>query len=125
MTQTPRYRQIADHLRARIASLEFGPVGSVIPPIAELQEQYGCMNNNNMIRHAQSVLIAEGLIEPRQGQGTFIIAMPPSQDDGAALTEAAEELKAALGNAQTALAKFLSRLALAVSRGLVRAATIQ
>jgi DNA-binding GntR family transcriptional regulator len=106
--------------------MEFGPVGSMIPPILELVDQYDCGNNNTMIRHAQSVLIDEGLIEPRQGLGTFIIALPPSQDDKqAALAEAAEELRVALGGAQAALTKLLSQLALSVGRGIVRAATIQ
>jgi DNA-binding GntR family transcriptional regulator len=124
MTPAPRYRQIADDLRRRLAGGEFGPVGSRIPPIIELQKEYDCENNLNMIRHAQSVLIDEGLIEPRQGQGTFIIALPPRQDNGAALAEAAEELKAALGNAQTALARFLARLAPASGPGLILTATI-
>ena len=106
--------------------MEFGPVGSMIPSILELVDQYDCGFNNNMIRHAQSVLINEGLIEPRRGQGTFIIALPPGQDDKqAALAEAAEELRVALGSAQAALTKLLSQLALSVGRGLVRAATIQ
>lgn len=109
MTSQPRYRQIADDLRRRLVNGEF-PVGAKLRPIIELQEEYGCQNNLNMIRHAQSVLIEEGLIEPRQGQGTFVIALPPQQHDEAALAEAAEELKAALDNAQVALTRFLTRL---------------
>lgn len=124
MTPAPRYRQIADDLRRRLADGEFGPVGSRIPPIIELQKEYDCENNLNMIRHAQSVLIDEGLIEPRQGQGTFIIGLPLRQDNNAALAEAAEELKVALGNAQTALAKFLARLTSAPGPGLILTATI-
>jgi DNA-binding GntR family transcriptional regulator len=123
VTPAPRYRQIADDLRRRLADGEFGPIGSRIPPIIDLQKEYDCENNLNMIRHAQSVLIDEGLIEPRQGQGTFIIGLPPRQDSDAALAEAAEELKVALGNAQTALAKFLARLA-PTGSGLILAATI-
>ena len=109
MTSTPRYRQIADDLRRRLANGEF-PVGTTLPPIIELQEEYDCQNNLNMIRHAQSVLIEEGLIEPRQGQGTFVIALPPRHHDEAALAEAAEELRAALDNAQAALTRFVTRL---------------
>jgi DNA-binding GntR family transcriptional regulator len=124
MTPAPRYRQIADDLRRRLAEEEFGPAGSRIPPIIELQREYDCENNLNMIRHAQSVLIDEGLIEPRQGQGTFIIALPPRPDDQAALAEAAEELRAALGSAQTALTKFLTRLTPASGPSLILTATI-
>jgi DNA-binding GntR family transcriptional regulator len=109
MTPIPRYQQIADDLRRRLAKGEF-PVGTKLPPIAELQKRYDCENNLNMIRHAQSVLIDEGLIDPRQGQGTFVIALPPDPADQAALADAAEELKTALDTAQAALTKFLARL---------------
>jgi DNA-binding GntR family transcriptional regulator len=115
MAPKPRYRQIADDLRRRLAEGEF-PVDSKLPPISRLQskDEYDCPNNLNMIRHAQSVLIDEGLIEPRQGQGTFVIALPLShvgQDDqAAALAQAATELRAALENAQNALTRFLTRL---------------
>ena len=108
MTQIPRYQQIADDLRRRLAEGEF-PVGTKLLPIAELQKQYDC-ENLNMIRHAQSVLIDEGHIDPRQGQGTFVIALPPEADDQTVLAEAAEELKTALEAAQAALTKLLSRL---------------
>jgi DNA-binding GntR family transcriptional regulator len=113
MAPKPRYRQIADDLRRRLAEGEF-PVATKLPPISRLQDEYDCPNNLNMIRHAQSVLIDEGLIEPRQGQGTFVIAPPPRQagrDDQAALAQAAAELQAALDNTQTALTRFLARLA--------------
>jgi DNA-binding FadR family transcriptional regulator len=113
MAPTPRYRQIADDLRRRLAESEF-PVGTKLPPISRLQDEYDCPNNLNMIRHAQSVLIDEGLIEPRQGQGTFVTALPPRPDghgDQAALAQAAAELQVALDNAQTALTRFLARLA--------------
>lgn len=105
----PRYRQIADDLRQRLASGEF-PIGTKLPPISDLQEEYACQNNHNMIRHAQSVLIDEGLIEPRQGQGTFVIALPTPQDEQVALAEAAAELKSVLDSAQVALTRFMTRL---------------
>lgn len=109
MTSAPRYRQIADDLRRQLAGGEF-PVGAKLSPITELQQEYGCQNNLNMIRRAEAVLLDEGLIEPRQGQGTFVIALPSRPDDQAALAEAGEELRAALATTQLALSRFLARL---------------
>jgi hypothetical protein len=80
-----------------------------------LQKRYGCENNLNMIRHAQSVLIEEGLIEPRQGLGTYVIALPGPADNSTVLAEATEELRAALDAAQAALTR-ISRALPAASR---------
>ncbi len=63
-----------------------------------------------MIRHAQSVLIDEGLIEPRQGLGTYVIALPGPANNSTVLTEAAEELRAALEAAQAASARIIRAL---------------
>jgi DNA-binding GntR family transcriptional regulator len=104
MSKSPRYQQIADDLRRRLVADGF-QIGDKLPPIAELQKRYGCENNLNMIRHAQSVLIDEGLIEPRQGLGTYIIALPGPATSSTVLAEAAEELRAALEAAQAALAR--------------------
>ena len=104
--------------------MEFGPVGSMIPSILELVDQYDCGFNNNMIRHAQSVLIDEGLIEPRRGQGTFIIALPPGQNNKQAAWRRQPRPPGRAGQRSGGTTKLLSQLALSVGRGLVRAATI-
>jgi DNA-binding GntR family transcriptional regulator len=63
-----------------------------------------------MIRQAQSILRKERLIEPVQGKGTFVIALPGRQGDHQALRQAAEDLKAALDDAQSALIRLLAHL---------------
>lgn len=67
-----RYTEIADSLRTRIQSGEF-PVGSQLPSIAALQDQYN-VRGLNTIRAAQQLLSDEGMVETRQGVGAFVIS---------------------------------------------------
>ena len=98
----PRYKTIADDLRRRIA--EEWEIGEKIPTIAELMDTYGVPSNLNMIRHAQSVLIDEGLLRAEQGRGVFVVARPAEN-----ITSRAEALAAVreamrlLKRAETAL----------------------
>jgi GntR family transcriptional regulator len=69
MAQQPRYRQIADDLRAKIDSGKIAR-GSQLPTETELREQYEA--SRNTIRDAIKQLVAEGLVETRPGQGTFV-----------------------------------------------------
>jgi DNA-binding GntR family transcriptional regulator len=70
-----RYRDIALDLKTRIASGEFGP-GDQLPTISELMEHYG-VPGLNTIRQAQQLLVEDGLIETRQGVGTFVLRAEP------------------------------------------------
>jgi DNA-binding GntR family transcriptional regulator len=65
-----RYREIADDLRARIQRGEF-PVGSKLPGISALMEEYD-VPGLNTIRGAQQLLVEEGMLESRQGVGVFV-----------------------------------------------------
>ena len=67
-----RYREIADDLRAKIQAGIY-PVGTKLPSISDLQEQYD-VPALNTIRGAQQVLVDEGMLETRQGVGAFVIA---------------------------------------------------
>lgn len=67
-----RYTEIADSLRTRIQSGEF-PVGSQLPSIAVLQDQYN-VRGLNTIRAAQQLLGDEGMVETRQGVGAFVVS---------------------------------------------------
>jgi GntR family transcriptional regulator len=101
----PRYKTIADDLRRRIAKKEW-EIGEKIPSIAELMDTYGVPSNLNMIRHAQSVLIDEGLLRAEQGRGVFVIARPDK--DITSRTEALEAIREAmrlLRRAETVLAE--------------------
>lgn len=69
MAQQPKYRQIADNLRRDIESGAFEP-GRPLPTELELREMFGA--SRNTVRDAIKRLAALGLVETRQGQGTFV-----------------------------------------------------
>jgi GntR family transcriptional regulator len=64
----PLYYQLENFLRERIMSGAFGP-GARLPTENELIRQYGV--SRITVRQALSALAKEGLIERRQGKGTF------------------------------------------------------
>jgi DNA-binding GntR family transcriptional regulator len=66
---------IAVDLKTRIAAGEFG-AGDQLPTISHLMEHYG-VPGLNTIRQAQQLLVDDGLIETRQGVGTFILRAEP------------------------------------------------
>ena len=69
MPQSPKYRNIADDLRAKIQSGELAP-NAKLPTEGELSEQYTA--SRNTVREAIRRLTDEGLLESRPGQGTFV-----------------------------------------------------
>jgi GntR family transcriptional regulator len=71
MAAPPRYRAIAEHLRGLIAE---GNSGDLLPSDAELCEQFHV--SRMTARNAVQVLVTEGLVSRRRGQGTFITARP-------------------------------------------------
>lgn len=66
----PRYRQLADILRADIASGRY-PVGSQLPPEFELCSLYDM--SRHTAREALRLLFEAGLVERRRGVGTTVI----------------------------------------------------
>lgn len=64
-----RYQQIADDLRRRIQSQEFGP-GASLPSEVELQRQYTA--SRNTVREAVKLLLEQRLLETRSGRGTYV-----------------------------------------------------
>jgi GntR family transcriptional regulator len=66
----PMYRQIADDLQQKIESGKLGH-GSQLPTEIELREDYGA--SRNTVRDAVKWLVARGLVETRQGHGTFVV----------------------------------------------------
>ncbi|MGC4808623.1 GntR family transcriptional regulator [Micromonospora sp. DT233] len=107
MASGPRYQEIAADLRRRLADGEW-PVGTTLPGISELQEEYAVAGLNT-IRQAQRVLIDDGLLNPVQGRGTFVTALP-GPGDPASLKQALGELRAALTHTQAALDRVMRRL---------------
>ena len=67
--RSPRYVEIAHELRDRIASGEIRP-GERIPTERELMETYGV--SVTVARSAVAQLRGEGIIESRQGKGSFV-----------------------------------------------------
>jgi DNA-binding GntR family transcriptional regulator len=70
-----RYRDIAEDLKTRIASGEFAP-GDQLPSITALMEHYK-VPGLNTIRQAQQLLVDDGLVETRQGVGSFVLRAEP------------------------------------------------
>jgi DNA-binding GntR family transcriptional regulator len=98
-----RYRAIANDLRGRIASGEW-EIGEKISSIAQLMDDYEVESNHTLIRHAQSVLIDEGLLRAEQGRGVFVVARPDKDTTGRSeALEAVREAMRLLKRAETAL----------------------
>ncbi|HEY1344210.1 MAG TPA: GntR family transcriptional regulator [Streptosporangiaceae bacterium] len=66
----PMYRQIADDLRGKIDSGEIAH-GAQLPTEIELMDEYSA--SRNTVRDAIKLLTIRGLVEPRPGQGTFVV----------------------------------------------------
>ena len=68
-TKQPRYRQLADDLRAQIASGALRP-GDALPPELDLCEMHRV--SRHTMREALRLLTEDGLIERRRGAGTIV-----------------------------------------------------
>lgn len=108
MASTPRYQEIANDLRRRLAAGEF-PKGSLLPGISALQDEYD-VPGLNTVRQAQAILQDEGLIEPVQGKGTFVINLPQPSGDLDAARKEVNDLKEVLKTAQSALERIARHL---------------
>jgi GntR family transcriptional regulator len=70
----PTYLLVAADLRSKIKAGEMRP-GTQLPPEKNLQDEYGNLTgtvSRNTVRDAIELLVREGLLEKRRGQGTFI-----------------------------------------------------
>ncbi|GAA1111228.1 GntR family transcriptional regulator [Streptomyces javensis] len=103
---TTAYRRVADTLREQIKDGTLKP-GDRIGSLSELQEQFGV--SDTVILEARKVLVAEGLLQPRAGDGTYVRDRPipkrllrngtgpgqppfrPEEDEGALFPEVVEE----------------------------------
>jgi len=87
--EAPRYRQLADDLRARIQDGEFS-TADPMPTEARLSADYH--TSRITVRHALALLEHEGLVHREQGRGSFIrpraISVGPRR-----LTSFSEELR--------------------------------
>ncbi|MBO9356109.1 GntR family transcriptional regulator [Bordetella petrii] len=71
----PRYLQLADLMRQRIAR-GIWEQGQKVPSLEELVAEFGVARVT--VRQAVDVLTREGLVSPQQGRGTFVTGLPPN-----------------------------------------------
>ncbi|OZV75595.1 hypothetical protein CA850_28605 [Micromonospora echinospora] len=69
MPRIPDRQRIAQDIRDKIASGEYGP-GAKLPSLRELIAHYGV--SAEPVRSALLILQAEGLVEGHQGKGVFV-----------------------------------------------------
>ncbi|MFD9950739.1 GntR family transcriptional regulator [Nonomuraea sp. NPDC059023] len=84
------YLRIAEDIRREIASGRYA-VGEQLPVARELAEQYGVAMMT--IGNALGVLRDDGLIETRQGAGSFVIRTPDGDDVAPHAEEHSEEFR--------------------------------
>ncbi|KAB2920843.1 MAG: GntR family transcriptional regulator [Hyphomicrobiaceae bacterium] len=68
-TPIPRYVQLADLFRQRIAK-GYWPPGTLVPSIEQLMEEFDVARVT--VRQAIALLAEEGLLSPQRGRGTFV-----------------------------------------------------
>ncbi len=105
-------RQVADTLRAQIASGAYPP-GSKIPSYRQLRDAHHVAQNT--AQAAVRLLAAEGLVEIRPASGAYVRSVPdgknPSlRDELADLRAALRRSKQDLAAAETTVASLLARL---------------
>ena len=69
----PRYVQLADLMRQRIAKGMWEP-GAILPSIDKLMTEFDVARIT--VRQAIKLLALEGLVSPERGRGTFVTAKP-------------------------------------------------
>jgi GntR family transcriptional regulator len=70
----PLYVHIASTLQGRIVGGQY-PVSSLLPPEAELSEEFA--TSRNTVREALRLLVERGLVRRRQGAGTLVTSAMP------------------------------------------------
>jgi GntR family transcriptional regulator, transcriptional repressor for pyruvate dehydrogenase complex len=86
---TRSYEQVVEQIQERIRSGALAP-GQRLPTERELSESFGV--SRAVVREALKVLTAMGLVESRQGSGTFVAARPvPSLTRALILSATPEE----------------------------------
>lgn len=69
----PRYVQLAELMRRRIAKGQWAP-GDVLPSIESLMREFDV--GRVTVRQATRILTDEGILSPQRGRGTFVTADP-------------------------------------------------
>ena len=69
----PRYAQLADVFRQRIARNRWPP-GTKLPTLEALMSEFDVARVT--VRQAMELLARDGLVSPERGRGTFVMAQP-------------------------------------------------
>ena len=85
----PVSRQIADQVRALCLSGNLKP-SQQLPSVRQLARELAV--NQNTILHVYERLTSEGILEMRQGEGTFVVTCPPKERLNGQRQKFAEEL---------------------------------
>ena len=99
-----KYEQVADKIRTRIIGGEWG-IGERLPT-ADLIEEYD-VRSVNTFAQAVRILRQDGLVQTRQGIGSWIVSLTPTTSIASMLTrvdeaiEALQEVRQALWKMET------------------------
>ena len=94
---TARYRVIGEELRRRI-NTEVYPVGSKLPSIAALMEEFD-VKGLNTIRDAERMLVDEGMLRPEHGVGVWVTAKGAEPTTPLQILDDLRRAQSALGRA--------------------------
>lgn len=106
-TRRPKYLQVADDLRGKIADGSY-PVGAALPSAAALMASFQV--SITVARAAIKQLQTEGLAEGQPGKGVYVVREPtpdPPSAEFAEITQRIEGLRDAL---RTAMAQLDARV---------------
>ena len=95
----PAYRQLYDQVRQAVSLGHLQP-GDQLPPVREVVRQITI--NPNTVHRAYRDLEAEGLVEGRQGRGTFVVEVPVPSTTPERQAELQEDLVVWIDSARVA-----------------------
>ena len=109
-TRRPKYRQVADDLRGKIANGTY-PIGAALPSASSLMASFHV--SVTVARAAIKQLQTEGLAEGQPGKGVYVVREPtpdPPSAEFAEITQQIESLRDALATAMAQLDARVSEL---------------
>jgi GntR family transcriptional regulator len=119
-TRRPKYRQIADDLRAKITNGTY-PVGSTLPSTSQLMQAYDV--SVTVARAAIKELQNEGIAEGQPGKAVYVQREPRPAEPSAEyreITQQIEALREAFGQAVQQLDDRLTKLEQTTARSVPR-----
>ncbi len=90
ITRRPKYVDVADDLRQKIASGTY-PVGGELPSTSRLMDQYEV--SVTVVRAAVRELRTEGLVVGQPGKAVYVLAEPAPETPSAEFTEVMDQLR--------------------------------